>query len=98
MSQYDPNEMYEFLSMTPEKGLRQILVDSKTFTDVHFNMLIKVVRNGSKESFCEHYTKNDYPKIKFNPNEIKIKESFWATLTTVLSQKGIIQPSIAKAA
>lgn len=98
MSQYDPNEMYEFLSMTPEKGLRQILVDNKTFTESHFNMLLKIVRNGNKETFCEHYNKNDFPKIKFNPNETKVKEAFWATLTTVLSQKGLIQPSAAKAA
>lgn len=98
MSQYDPNEMYEFLSMTPEKGLRQILVDNKTFTENHFNMLIKVVRNGSKDTFCEHYTKNDYPKIKFSPNEIKIKETFWATLTTALAQKGIVQPTTPKVA
>ena len=97
MSQYDPSEMYEFLSNTPEKGLRQILADKK-FTDSHFNMMIKIVRNGGKDAFCEHYTKNDFPKIKFNPNETKLKESFWSTLTTVLSLKGIIQPATAKVA
>lgn len=97
MSQFDPNEMYDFLSNTPEKGLRQIMVDNKSFTNDHFSMLLKVVRNGNKESFCEHYTKNDFPKIKFSPNETKIKETFWGTLTTVLGQKGIIQP-LAKAA
>lgn len=94
MSQYDPNEMHDFLSMTPEKGLRQIMVDNKSFTNDHFSMMLKVVRNGNKETFCEHYTKNDFPKIKFSPNETKIKESFWATLTTCLSQKGIIQPMV----
>ena len=97
MSQYDPNEMYDFLSMTPEKGLKQIMMD-KSFNDVHFNMMIKIVRNGNKESFCEHYLKNDFPKIKFSPNETKIKETFWSTLTNVLSQKGIIQVSAPKAA
>ncbi|MBL7545193.1 MAG: hypothetical protein JNL11_15350 [Bdellovibrionaceae bacterium] len=92
MSQYDPNEMHDFLSMTPEKGLRQILVDNKSFSNDHFSMLLKIVRTGNKESFCEHYTKNDFPKIKFSPNETKIKETFWATLTSTLGQKGIIQP------
>jgi|JI10StandDraft_1071094.scaffolds.fasta_scaffold340284_2 hypothetical protein len=93
MSQYDPSEMHDFLSMTPEKGLRQILVDNKTFTNDHFSMMLKIVRNGSKETFCEHYTKNDFPKIKFTPNETKHKETFWATLGNVLGQKGICQPA-----
>jgi hypothetical protein len=97
MSQFDPNEMHDFLSMTPEKGLRQIMVDNKSFTGDHFSMMLKIVRNGSKESFCEHYEKSDFPKIKFTPNETKLKETFWSALTGVLSQKGIIQP-MAKAA
>ncbi len=92
MSQFDPNEMFEFLSNTPEKGLRQILAD-KSFTNDHFTMMFKIIRTGNKESFCEHYTKSDYPKIKFSPNETKIKETFWATLTTLMSQKGLIQPT-----
>lgn len=98
MSQYDPNEIYEFLSNTPEKGLRQILMDNKSFTEPHFNMMLKIVRNGNKETFSEHYLKSDFPKIKFNPNETKIKETFWSTLTNVLAQKGLIQPSTPKAA
>lgn len=98
MAQFDPNAMYEFLSNTPEKGLRQILMDNKSFTEAHFTMMIKIIRNGNQESFCEHYAKNDFPKIKFSPNETKMKETFWANLTTVMSQKGLIQPVAASAA
>lgn len=97
MAQYDPNEIHGFLSQTPEKGLRQIMVDPKNFTEVHFNMLMKILRTSSKEAFIECFEKNEFPKIKFSANEIKLKENFWTVCCTALANKGIISP-IVKAA
>lgn len=97
MSQYDPKEIFQFLSHTPEKGLRQLLIDGKTFTDSHLAMALKIVRTGNEESFCEHYTKTDFPKIKFSANELKLKETFWNSLTKAMASKGLITPT-AKAA
>lgn len=97
MSQYDPHAMYDFLSQTPEKGLRQIMIDQKKFTESHFTALLKMIRNCPKQAFIEAFEKNDFPKIKFTPNETKLKEFFWKDCCDTLAARGIITP-IAKTA
>ena len=92
MSQYDPHEIHGFLSQTPEKGLRQIMLDPKNFTEAHFNMLMKILRTCSKDTFVECFEKNEFPKIKFSPNELKLKETFWNACCSSLASKGIITP------
>lgn len=98
MSQYDTQGLYEFLLHTPEGGLRKMLVDRNKVTDVHFNLLIKIVRACSLEQFAEHFGKQDFPKIRLGPAESKIKEKFWGDCTTLLIERGILQPATAKAA
>jgi hypothetical protein len=93
MSQYDYAGLYQFLAHTPEQGLRKMLVDPKTFTDAHFNLMLKVVRAGSETDFCGHAEKSDFPKVKMGPAEMKIKEKFWTDLTTVCSSRGILGPA-----
>ena len=78
MSQYDVPGLYSFLVHTPEAGLRKMLVDGKPMTDVHFSLMMKIVRACNETQFCEHFEKQDYPKIKFGPNDMKLKEKFWA--------------------
>lgn len=95
MSQYDTNSLYEFLLHTPEGGLRKMLVDKNKMTDVHFNLLLKVVRGCQAEQFSEHFNKQDFPKVRFGPAETKIKEKFWADCTAVLLDRGILQPAVA---
>jgi hypothetical protein len=41
---YDANMIYQFLTQTPESGLRKMLID-KSFSDLHFGMLMKIVRS-----------------------------------------------------
>ncbi|NUM59515.1 MAG: hypothetical protein HUU56_12830 [Bdellovibrionaceae bacterium] len=94
MSQYDANEIFDFLSQTPEKGLRQLMLDPKKFTEVHFNMLLKIIRTTKKDSFVDFYNKNEFPKIKFNPNEVALKEGFWQACSQTLAAKGIISPVV----
>lgn len=91
--QYDVPGLFDFLQNTPETGLRKMLVDNKTFTDVHFGLLMKVVRACDTTKFCEHVEKTDFPKLKFGPAEIKLKEKFWNDAFTCLSGKGLLNPA-----
>lgn len=95
MSQYDVPNLYSFLQQTPEAGLRKMLVDNKPFSEVHFNLMMKVVRACNEAQFTEHFEKQDYPKCKFNPNEIKLKEKFWADAITCWNSRGLLTPAVA---
>ncbi len=95
MSQYDAHSLYDFLFHTPEGGLRKMLVDRKTMTDVHFNLLIKMVKSTTMVQFAEHFDKKDFPKMRLGPAEMKIKEKFWDECVAVLKERGILQPASA---
>lgn len=90
MSDYDYAGLYQFLHQTPEKGLRQMLVDQKSFTEVHFQLLMKVVKNCNQESFMSHIEKGDYPKMRFGPAEEKLREKFWKESQNWFLQRGIL--------
>ena len=94
MSQYDVAGLYEFLQHTPEQGLRKMLVDNKPFTETHFNLMIKIVRNCDVNAFTEHFEKNDFPKIKMGPAEQKLKDNFWKDCVTCWSARGILSPAV----
>lgn len=93
MSQYDYAGLHQFLLHTPEQGLRKMLVDQKSFTDVHFNLMLKIVRGCSEADFSLHAEKGDFPKVKMGPAETKIKEKFWGDLTTVCNTRGLLSPA-----
>lgn len=95
MSQYDLNSVYDFLLHTPEQGLRKILVDQKTFTEAHLNLMLKVVRGCKLEDFVNHWEKKDFPKLKFGPAEGKIKEKFWNDCQQALQARGLLNPATA---
>lgn len=91
MENYDIEGLFQFLSETPEKGLRKMLVDSN-FTEMHFNILMKVVRNCTQGEFCSIYGSQDFPKMRFNDKELKIKEKFWKEAQSCFLQRGILSP------
>ncbi len=93
MSSYDYAGLYQFLHQTPEQGLRKMLVDQKSFTDLHFNLMLKIVRGCTEADFAMHAEKADFPKVKMGPADHKIKEKFWGDLTTVCSSRGILGPA-----
>ena len=95
MSQYDVPGLFSFLLHTPESGLRKMLVDNKPFTEAHFNLMLKVVRGCSEAQFTEHFEKQDFPKIKFGPNDQKIREKFWADAMAVWNNRGLLTPAVA---
>lgn len=92
MSQYDTQSLHDFLIHTPESGLRKMLVDKKTMTDVHCNLLIKIAKSCSLEQFAEHFENKDFPKVRMSPAEIKIKEKFWQDSVLALNERGLLQP------
>ncbi len=94
---YDGNLLYSFLTNTPENALRKMLI-SGPFSDVHFNMLMKFVRNGSETEFCEHFYNGTFPKVKYNAKEIVLKEKFWELCTKALNQHGLLSPAQKQAA
>ena len=98
MSQYDVAGLYQFLLHTPEQGLRKMLVDGKPFTEVHFNMMLKVVRGCDEAAFISHFEKCDFPKLKFSPNEIKLKDKFWPDCVTCFNSRGLLAPALKQAA
>lgn len=93
MTQYDLPGLFQFLTSTPEKGLRQMFVDGKPMTEVHFNLLIKVVRACDEPSFCQHIEAGDLPKVKFSPAEQKLREHFWAECFKTFESRGILNPA-----
>jgi hypothetical protein len=98
MSLYDMHSLHDFLFHTPESGLRKMLIDRKNITDVHCNLLFKIVKSTSPDQFAEHFEKKDFPKLRFGPAEMKIKEKFWDDCVATLLERGILQPAVQKAA
>lgn len=95
MSQYDVPSLFSFLLHTPESGLRKMLVDNKPFSESHFNLMLKIVKTCSEAQFAEHFEKQDFPKIKFGPAELKIKEKFWADAMSTWNNRGLLAPAVA---
>ncbi len=96
MSQkYDVPNLYNFLIHTPEPGLRKMFVDNKPFSEVHFNLMMKIVRACDEATFTQHFEAQDYPKIKCSPAEIKLKEKFWADSMKCWDSRGLLTPAVA---
>ncbi len=93
MSQYDTYSLHDFLYHTPESGLRKMLIDRKNMTDVHCNLLFKIVKTCSAEQFSEHFEKKDFPKLRMGPAEMKLKEKFWDDCVATLLERGLLQPA-----
>lgn len=95
MSQYDIESLHQFLTSTPEKGLRSMLIDGQ-FTEPHFNMLMKMVRACNIEQFDALFTKGDFAKVKFSPKEAALKPKFWNDCEKCLNSRGLLTPAQAK--
>lgn len=93
MSEFDLASLRGFLAQTPEGALRKMLVDGKPMTEVHLNLLLKVVRACNDDQFAAHFEKNDFPKIKMGAAEIKIREKFWGECTQTLKSRGLLYPA-----
>lgn len=94
MSEYDLLGLHDFLIHTPENGIRKMLVDREKFTDAHCNLLLKIAKGCSSEEFAFHFEAENFPKVRFGPAEQKIKERFWGECTSILLERGILQPAV----
>jgi hypothetical protein len=91
-SNYDATLVYQFLINTPESALRKMLID-KAFTEIHFNLMVKVFRNSDEAKFCDHFFNSTFPKAKYNGNEINLKEFFWNDCIKALDSHGLLSPA-----
>lgn len=89
---YDGKMLFEFLTQTPESALKKMLVDNN-FSDLHFAMLMKIVRSSDESKFCDHFYNSTYPKAKFNSKEIHAKETFWTICVKALDSRGLLAPA-----
>jgi hypothetical protein len=90
---YDVSSLYQFLTQTPEGGLRKMLIDGKPVTEVHFNLLMKVVKFGTEEDFKKFCETNSFPPVRLSPKETPLKEIFWSDCIKTLQARGILQPT-----
>ena len=88
----DIKSVFEFLKHTPEKNLRQMLVN-KSFTDTHFRLLLKLARTQQSEKFLECFEGEKMPTMKFSEAEITIRENFWPACKNSLAAVGLLGPS-----
>ncbi|MEQ1878614.1 MAG: hypothetical protein ABL958_18370 [Bdellovibrionia bacterium] len=96
--QEDLASVYGFLQHTNQGNLKKMLCDGR-FTDVHLNLLIKVIRNCTEAQFCEMAEKCDFPKMKMSNNESAIRERFWKDCMDTLQSRGLLSAApMAKAA
>jgi hypothetical protein len=96
--QDDLASVYGFLQHTNQGNLKKMLCDAR-FTDVHLNLLIKVIRNCTEAQFCEMAEKGDFPKVKMSNNEASIREHFWKDCKDTLQSRGLLNSApAAKAA
>jgi hypothetical protein len=95
MSLYDTQSLFDFLTHTPEGALRKMLVDRVKMTDVHCNLLVKIVRGCNQSTFAEHFNAQSFPKLRMGPAEEKIKEKFWSDCTAMFLERGLLQTETA---
>lgn len=89
MERYDTESLHQFLMETPEKALRKMLIDA-TYTEMHFNILMKVVRTSDVNQFTAHFESSGFPKMRFNDKELKLKDNFWKDSQNCFLQRGIL--------
>ena len=84
------SSLYEFLSHTPEGGLKKMLVEGN-FTEAHLRILLKLAKGGGDQAtFIDSFEKEDLGKIKLSPKESPLKGQFWKICIERLSTVGLI--------
>lgn len=92
---FDVQNLYQFLTQTPENGLRKMLVDGKPMTEVHFNLMMKVLRHGDESEFIKFCETGNFPPVRLSPKEQPLKETFWNDCLKTFSARGLLQPATA---
>lgn len=85
----DLKSLHGFLKATGEGNLKKMLVGG-TMTDAHLRILLKIARGVNEDEFITHFEADSFPKIKFNPAEAALKESFWKTCAAACAKVGLL--------
>ncbi len=84
--------LYQFLRSTGEAPLRKMVV-ANTFTENHFQILLKIVRGTSEDEFLSHCRQQDFPKVRLSPSQAALKETFWSKCMEACEKVGLISKS-----
>ncbi|MCC6278693.1 MAG: hypothetical protein IT289_12325 [Oligoflexia bacterium] len=91
----DLSTVYEFIKQTGENNIKKMMTGGK-MSPVHVGLLLKIVRACNLEEFTKHCEGSSFPKIKYKPEEDKIKEAFWGIASETFVSLGLV--SVQKAA
>ncbi len=81
--------IYEFLKHTPEGSVRKMLCTGD-LTDAHFRLLMKLVKGGPDSDFIEAYHNNSMAKLRLNPKEAPLRDTFWNIVRARLVATGLL--------
>jgi hypothetical protein len=95
LTENDLTTVHEFVKATGDSNIQKMMVGPK-MTAAHVGLLLKIVRACTAAEFFKYYETATYPRIRFNNNEEKIKETFWTTAAETFVQLGLV--SVSKAA
>jgi len=97
MYTYDQlSSLYDFLLHTGEGNLKKMLVDDN-LSEHHLRLLLKIVKTSSEDQFIDYLESFDFPKVKFSPNENKIREVFWQDCLVTFESRGLLSKAAASA-
>lgn len=88
-SQDEIRSLHGFLKATGEGNLKKMLVGGE-MTETHLRVLLKVARAVNEDEFVTHFESDSFPKVKFNPAESAIKESFWKVCSQACMKVGLL--------
>ena len=75
-----------------------MLVDGKPMTEIHFNLMMKVVKHGDEKEFANFCESGNFPAIRLSPKEQTLKETFWNDCLKTFGARGLLQPGGSKSA
>lgn len=81
--------IYEFLKHTPEGSLRKMLCTGD-LTDAHFRLLMKLVKGGPDADFVEAFHSGGMGKLRLNPKESPLRDTFWNIVRARLVATGLL--------
>jgi hypothetical protein len=81
--------LHGFLRATAEGNLKKMLLGGK-MTEVHLRVLLKVSRSVSEDEFITYFEAGTFPKMKFSPAEIAVKEGLYEVCAQACAKVGLL--------
>ena len=87
----DLKGLHAFLRQTAEGNLLKMLVGGK-MSEAHVRSMLKIARAVNEDDWAVHWQAGTFPKVKFNPGEVAIKETMYAVCGDAFAKVGLITP------